>query len=206
MFATIYSVLKSVHKYIVGIDEAGRGPLAGPVAIGMVKVPKHFDWERIPGVTDSKKLSPEKRAELFVRAKELRHVGALDFTVTQVGPSVIDTRGISYAITLGIARCIRRLALSPDQVFIRLDGSLSAPETYKQITIVKGDLLFPEIGLASIVAKETRDAYMRRIHRRYPHYDFATHKGYGTKVHREHIKQYGFSPIHRLSFCKNFQK
>jgi ribonuclease HII len=191
--------------YYIGIDEAGRGPLAGPVTVGVVKIPNDFDWEMIPGVTDSKKLSPEKRAEIFARAKELRHKRMLDFAVAQVGASVIDNRGIIHAIRLATNRCIARLQLRPEQVTIRLDGSLSAPEEYKQATIIKGDALYPEIGLASIVAKETRDAYMTRIARRFFRYGFEEHKGYGTKAHRQAIKQYGLSPIHRVSYCQNCQ-
>lgn len=193
--------MKPTHY--IGIDEAGRGPLAGPVAVGVVKIPNDFDWDLIPGVTDSKKLSPEKRAEIFARAKELRHKRLLDFAVAQVGATVIDGRGIVHAIKLATNRCIARLELKPEHVTIRLDGSLSAPLQYNQATIVKGDLLYPEIGLASIVAKETRDAYMCRIARRFFRYGFEEHKGYGTKAHRDAIKNFGLSPIHRASYCKN---
>jgi ribonuclease HII len=164
-------------KYLVGVDEAGRGPLAGPVAVGMVKIPHDFNWSLIPGVTD--------------------------FAVSQVGASVIDTRGISHAIRLATNRCIARLQLNPRQVTIRLDGSLAAPTHFKQATIIKGDALYPEIGLASIVAKETRDAYMTRIARRFSRYGFEQHKGYGTKDHRHAIKTFGLSPIHRATYCKN---
>ena len=191
------------HTHYIGIDEAGRGPLAGPVAVGAVNIPNDFDWELIPGVTDSKKLSSEKRAEIFARAKELRHARELDYAVALVGATVIDNRGISHAIRLAMGRCISRLDIHPMSVTIRLDGSLSAPLQYKQATIIKGDLLYPEIGLASIIAKETRDAYMRRIARRFSRYQFEVHKGYGTKIHREAIKKYGLSPIHRATYCRS---
>lgn len=191
------------YKWEIGIDEVGRGPLAGPVAIGIVKVPVGFDWEQLPGVTDSKKLTPEKRAVIHTLARDLRHRGVIDFTVAQVGASVIDERGISFAIRLAMARAISRLQLHPYTTSFRLDGSLFAPSHYTQATIIKGDALYPEIGLASIVAKETRDAFMRRIHRRYRQYGFADHMGYGTVMHRAAIKQYGLSPIHRASYCKN---
>lgn len=189
--------------HYIGIDEAGRGPLAGPVTVGVVKIPNNFDWDLIPGVDDSKKLTPEKRAALFRRAKELRHTQHLDFAVAQVGPSVIDNRGITHAIRLATNRCIARLKLRPEHVTIRLDGSLSAPAQYDQATIIKGDAIYPEIGLASIIAKETRDAYMQRIARRFSRYDFEVHKGYGTKAHREAIKRFGLSPIHRETYCNN---
>lgn len=191
------------HKWEIGIDEVGRGPLAGPVAIGVVKIPVGFDWNSIPGVTDSKKLTPEKRAVIFRTAQHLRHYGHIDFTVAQVGASVIDERGISFAIRLAMARAIARLKLCSHSTSFRLDGSLYAPAEFTQATIIKGDALYPEIGLASIVAKETRDGYMRRIHRRYHRYGFADHMGYGTVAHRAAIKQYGLSPIHRVSYCKN---
>jgi len=190
-------------NYQVGIDEVGRGPLAGPVAVGVVKVPHDFDWNLIPGVTDSKKLTPERRAVIFARAKELRHLRLIDFAVSQVGAPAIDERGISHAIRLAMARGIARLELRPHNTSFRLDGSLYAPPVFTQATIIKGDSLYPEIGLASIVAKETRDAYMRRIARRYNRYGFGEHMGYGTVAHRAAIRTYGLSPIHRVSYCKN---
>ena len=190
------------QKWKIGIDEVGRGPLAGPVGVGVVKVPHGFDWELIPGVTDSKKLTPERRAVIFARAKELRHVGVIDFAVAQVGASMIDEKGIAFSIRLAMARAIERLQLHPDDTSFRLDGSLFAPAAFTQATIIKGDALYPEIGLASIVAKETRDAYMRRIARRYSRYGFAEHMGYGTAAHRAAIKAFGLSPIHRATYCK----
>lgn len=191
-------------KFQVGIDEAGRGPLAGPVAVGVAVVPRGFDWEvELPDVTDSKKLTPEKRAAIFTAAKQLRHVGRINFAVAMVGPSVIDREGIVPAIRLAMTRAIERLKLRPDNVSLRLDGSLSADERFAQATIIKGDALYPEIGLASICAKETRDAYMRRADRRWTQYGFAEHKGYGTKDHRAAITQYGKCPIHRASYCKS---
>jgi ribonuclease HII len=189
-------------KYLVGIDEVGRGPLAGPVAIGIVKVPATFDWRLIPGVTDSKKLTSSERARIMKVAQDLRHRGLLDFTVAQVGASVIDEAGISVAIRQAMVRAITRLGLKPSDTSFRLDGSLYAPPEFKQATIIKGDALYPEIGLASIVAKETRDAYMRRIARRYPRYGFAEHMGYGTAAHRTAIRTYGLSPIHRVTYCR----
>lgn len=190
-------------KFQIGVDEAGRGPLAGPVAVGVVKVPIGFDWNLIEGVNDSKQVSPEDREAIFRQAKELRHKGLLDFAVAQVGPSYIDEHGIVPAIKLAMLRCITRLELNPNEVSFRLDGSLSAPLEFKQATIIKGDSLWPEIGLASIVAKVTRDKYMMRIAKKYSRYGFEEHKGYGTKAHREAIARYGKSPIHRVSYCKN---
>lgn len=192
-------------SFIIGVDEAGRGPLAGPVAVGVVKVPKGFDWSQIEGVGDSKQMTEVERARVFARAKKLRHSGLIDFAVAQVGPSVIDEKGIMFAINLAMQRCIDKLQLDEKLVTFRLDGSLSAPSNFRQATIIKGDSLYPEIGLASIIAKETRDAYMRRIARRFFKYELEVHKGYGTKRHRELISKYGLSPIHRVSYCKNIK-
>lgn len=191
--------------HLIGVDEAGRGPLAGPVAVGVVQVPRAFDWECIPGVTDSKKLSATQRDAIFERALVLRQRGQLDFAVAQVGPTVIDEQGITTAIAIAMRRCIARLRLRPEEVSFRLDGSLFAPPQFAQATIKKGDALWPEIGLASIAAKVTRDRYMDRIARRYTRYGFAEHKGYGTKAHRAAIAQYGKCPIHRVSYCKNIE-
>lgn len=190
-------------KWLVGVDEAGRGPLAGPVAVGVVKVPADFDWRLIPGVGDSKQIAAEKREALFRRAQALRHHRQLDFAVAMVGSSVIDEKGIVYAINLAMARCLKRLELDPTTCHIRLDGSLQALSQFSQETIIKGDAKEKVIGLASILAKVTRDKYMIRIARRYTQYGFEQHMGYGTKAHRQAIAKYGRCPIHRCSFTKN---
>ncbi|MCA9354198.1 MAG: ribonuclease HII [Candidatus Kaiserbacteria bacterium] len=192
-------------KWLVGVDEAGRGPLAGPVSVGVVVVPASFDWGLIEGVGDSKQIKPEKREALFRRAQDLRHHRKLDFAVAMVGSSVIDEKGISYAIKLAMNRCIKRLELDPATCRIRLDGSLHAPTEYSQETIIKGDATEPAIGLASIVAKVTRDKYMTKMARRYTQYGFEQHMGYGTKAHRQAIAERGKCPIHRASYCKNIK-
>jgi ribonuclease HII len=190
-------------KWLIGVDEAGRGPLAGPVAVGMVKVPVDFDWSLIIGVGDSKKIKESDRENIFAVAKELRYRNKLDFSVSQVGSSVIDERGITFAINLAIKRNIKKLGLSPSDCEIKLDGSLKAPVEFTQETIIKGDDKELVIGLASIVAKVTRDKYMVKAARQYFQYGLDVHKGYGTKSHREAIAKYGKSPIHRASYCKN---
>lgn len=192
-------------KYLIGIDEAGRGPLAGPVSVGVVKVLVEFDWGLIPGVGDSKEIKEGKREGIFRRAQELRWHRELDFAVAMVGASVIDEKGIVFAINTAIERCLKRLELNPDDCFIQLDGSLKVPLMYAQETIIKGDSLIPAIGLASICAKVTRDRFMVRAAQRYVQYGFAEHKGYGTKFHRAAIAKYGKCPIHRSTFCKNIK-
>lgn len=173
--------------------------------MGVVQVPADFDWGLIEGVGDSKKLTPEKRAALFRQAKDLRYHRQLDFAVSMVGSSVIDEKGIVYAINTAMRRCIKRLELDPATCHIRLDGSLQAPAHFSQETIIKGDDKEKAIGLASIIAKVTRDKYMEKMARRYTQYDFAQHMGYGTKAHRQAIAQYGKCPIHRASYCKNIK-
>lgn len=192
--------------HIVGIDEAGRGPLAGPVAVGAVSVPVDFDWDTIPGVGDSKLVTPKNREAIFRRATHLKSQGYLDFSVSLVSVDTIDTIGITRAISQGITHCLDELCVSVETTIIRLDGLLHAPLTYiYQETITKGDTREKVIGLASICAKVTRDAYMVRVSDDYPDYHFDVHKGYGTKKHIEAIEIYGLCALHRLSFTKRFQ-
>lgn len=195
-------------KYLVGIDEAGRGPLAGPVTVGVAVVPIDFDWSILLGVGDSKQLSEAKREQIFERARELKKTGALDFAVGQMAAAMIDARGIVGAVEAAMRSALAKLDLSPEECEIRLDGSLRAPIAYpNQITIIKGDATEPVIGLASIMAKVTRDRQMTRLATKpeLTPYNFEIHKGYGTKRHRELIQIHGLSRIHRQSFCRNIQ-
>lgn len=189
--------------YIIGIDEAGRGPLAGPVSVGVVKIHKDFDKAFFQSIKDSKKLTPLSREDWFRRVKEAKKEGKLDFKVSLVSPSMIDKRGISFAIRLGIKRCLQKLNIKEtDQIF--LDGSLHAPKEFlNQETIIKGDEKIPVISLASICAKVTRDRYMVRLSKKYPLYGFEIHKGYGTLSHRNTIRKYGQTIAHRTTFLKN---
>lgn len=189
-------------KWLVGVDEAGRGPLAGPVAVGVAVVPMDFDWDLIPGVGDSKKVSPKNREAVFLRAHELKTNKVIDFKVSLISVSVIDTKGITYAVRLGIQKCLASLNLDPNVCDVRLDGLLKAPEEFlTQATIIKGDSKEKSIGLASILAKVTRDRHMEAQALKYPLYNFDVHKGYGTKKHLDYIKLYGLSAIHRHTFC-----
>lgn len=190
-------------KFLVGIDEVGRGPLAGPVGVGVVKVPQNFSWALIPGVGDSKALTPKHREEVFRRATKLRDDGLIDFRVELISATYIDTHGIMSALKKGMQKAIAHLELTPEECFFKLDGSLRAPQEFKQITIIRGDATEPSIGLASIMAKVTRDRYMERLHIKYPEYGFASHKGYGTPAHRDAIATVGLSPVHRVSYCQN---
>ena len=190
-------------RYLIGIDEAGRGPLAGPVAIGVVMVPRNFDWRSVKGVKDSKKLSPRARETWCKKIKELKRDGALNFAVSCASAVVIDRRGIAPAIRTAIARCLARLDVHPRYSEIRLDGSLKAPEHFvNQKTIIGGDDLEQIIAMASVVAKVRRDRYMERMASRFPAYGFEVHKGYGTLVHRTAIKREGLCELHRVTFCR----
>lgn len=188
--------------HVVGVDEAGRGPLAGPVAVGVAVVPTGFSWKLIPGVGDSKQVSPENRRAIFRRVQELKKAGCISFHVALVSHRTIDSRGITKAVEKGIGICFKRLNLNPDTVEVRLDGLLRAPEAFKrQKTIIRGDAKEKVIGLASILAKVTRDRHMERLAKTYGKYGFEIHKGYGTLAHRRAIKKHGLSPVHRRSFC-----
>jgi ribonuclease HII len=191
------------HTWLIGIDEAGRGPLAGPVAVGVVKVPTDFDWSLIEGVGDSKKVSEKNREAIFRRASKLKKEGKLDFKVIQKSAQQIDARGIAVVIREAIAEGLDELVSAPEDCFVKLDGALRAPSSFSQETIIKGDQKELVIGLASILAKVTRDEYMLKKATTYPLYGFEHHKGYGTKIHREAIQAHGLSDIHRASYCQN---
>lgn len=191
------------EKWSVGIDEAGRGPLAGPVAVGVVKVPVDFDWAMISGVGDSKKVSAKKRGVIFNRAHELKAEGKLEFSVVMMDAIYIDQFGITQAIVDAITQSLGELAIKPQESFIKLDGSLKAPKEFRQETIIKGDQKELVIGLASILAKETRDTHMYTLAAQYPGYELDIHKGYGTKSHRRLIFERGLSDAHRRSYCQN---
>lgn len=208
--------MKKAIKWTIGVDEAGRGPLAGPVSVSAVLVPHDFDWEQLPGVNDSKKLTEKKREVVFELAKKMYKEGKLVYAVEMVLAKEIDKKGIVPAIKLAMDRSLsllenyhtinRMIRNFHSEVYVTLDGSLVAPERFVyQETIIKGDAQEKVIGLASIMAKVTRDRYMvrRSSESAFSPYNFATHKGYGTKAHREAIAKYGLSPEHRISYCKN---
>lgn len=194
-------------RYVVGIDEAGRGPLAGPVAVGAVLIPyptslklRRASKNFFKGIHDSKKLSPSERELWFELALEARKEGVLDFAVSLVSEKVIDRKGISYAIRLGIKRSLIALG-APEDSQVYLDGGIKAPEQFRhQLTVIKGDEKIPIISLASIVAKVIRDHKMVRFSKKFPEFNFDMHKGYGTSLHRQAIRKFGSTVIHRQSF------
>ncbi|MDP2593718.1 MAG: ribonuclease HII [bacterium] len=190
-------------RSVLGVDEAGRGPLAGPVAVGVVAVVERFDVAlEFPGVADSKVLSEKRREALFEMLVARVALGDARFEVAWGSEGDIDTRGIAVVIREAIARGVNHLAEASDegQTFIMLDGALRAPAEYRQRTIIGGDASVPLISLASIAAKVSRDRLMVALAPRYPAYDFARHKGYGTKGHYAALALHGPCAIHRRSY------
>lgn len=189
-------------KYIIGIDEAGRGPLAGPVAVGAVRVASDFDPAHVTGAKDSKQMTLRARERLYEQLCMLRTSGMLDFAVAFSDAAMIDRDGILSAIRAALSNALMSMHLNPDECDVRLDGSLRAPAQFKrQTTIIRGDETELAISLASVAAKVERDAMMRELAQTYPAYGLEIHKGYGTAMHRRMIKERGLSPIHRASFC-----
>lgn len=196
---------KKENKYLIGIDEVGRGPLAGPVALGVFCVKKDFKFKKLLGIRDSKKLTPEKREYFFKKILELEKKGEIEFAVSYVSAKEIDKIGISPAIKKALKNSLKKLNKNPEDCSVFLDGGLYAPEEYKkQKTIIKGDDKVKVISCASVVAKVLRDRLMCKLAKKYPKYGFEIHKGYGTKIHCENIRRNGICPEHRKCFLKNF--
>lgn len=183
------------YQVICGVDEAGRGPLAGPVCAAAVILPKHLD---IPGLTDSKKLTDKKRRELFPLIQER----AVAYGIGLASQEEIDEINILQATFLAMERALAQLQVRPDLALI--DGNREREFGVPVQTVVKGDSLSANIAAASVLAKVTRDDLMMGLAQQYPQYGFEIHKGYGTKAHYEALRQYGASPIHRKSFLKKF--
>lgn len=177
--------------YIAGIDEAGRGPLAGPVVSAAVILPESFD---VPGIDDSKKLTPKKREDLFDKI----YLNASSVGVGIVDAAEIDHRNILRASLLSMSMAVDNLTIPPD--FLLIDGIFAIDANLPQETIKKGDSKSISIAAASIVAKVTRDRIMEKFSIEYPLFGFDKHKGYPTKAHKECIKKFGPCPIHRKSF------
>lgn len=183
------------YQVICGVDEAGRGPLAGPVCAAAVILPEHLE---IPGLTDSKKLTDKKRRELFPLIQEQ----AVAYGIGLASQEEIDEINILQATFLAMERALSQLDVRPDMVLI--DGNRERDFGVPVQTVIKGDSLSANIAAASILAKVTRDNLMVELAKQYPQYGFEIHKGYGTKAHYEALRQYGASPIHRRSFLKKF--
>ena len=183
-------------KYVCGIDEAGRGPLAGPVVVASVILPEN---SMIEGINDSKKVSESRREKLY----DIILSEAISYGIGIIYQEEIDEINILQATKKGLHEAVSNMEIKPNVILVdALTGIDTLGIPYK--SIIKGDAKSYSIGAASIIAKVTRDRIMREWDKVYPEYGFAGHKGYGTAKHIEAIKKYGLTPIHRKSFCKNF--
>lgn len=194
-------------SYVIGVDEAGRGALAGPVCVGAVLFPEDFNWQEAfalvtkrgePRLRDSKQLSAQQRDILYDYITEhgrLKHAAGL------VAADVIDSVGIVNAAREATVIAIKKLGVRPERAKVLLDAGLSAPQAWEQESFVRGDENIPAIAFASIIAKVTRDRYMDELSGEHAMYGFERHKGYGTLEHRQAIRQFGLQTIHRRSFC-----
>ena len=178
---------------ICGVDEAGRGPLAGPVYAAAVILPSDCVIE---GLNDSKKLTEKKREALFDEIKEK----ALAYGIASADEKEIDEINILNATFLAMKRAIASLSVRPDLALI--DGNQKPHTDIEEVTVIKGDAKSMSIAAASVLAKVSRDRFMLEMAEKYPQYEFARHKGYGTKLHYEKIREFGISPVHRKTFLK----
>lgn len=223
--------LRVNEEYLIGIDEAGRGPLAGPVAIGISYIPKQFQKEvfsllKKKGLNDSKQVKEKTREELYELLVVLKKEQKIKWEVMLISAKVISEKRISYAINFGIQKGLEKiLACHPREggdpgiksldsrlrgddtlcksIILEMDGALKVPQgSWKKASvIIKGDSIKPSIMIASIVAKVTRDRHMKKLSKKYPQYNFEIHKGYGTQKHRDMIKKHGLSKEHRVGWC-----
>lgn len=195
----LYAIEKQLHRegyrVVCGVDEAGRGPLAGPVCAAAVILPEDCD---LPGLNDSKKLTERKREELFDQIKEKAVAYGIAFSTVEE----IEEINILSAALLAMNRAIAQLPNAPDMALI--DGNTTRDITVPARAVVGGDGKCACIAAASVLAKVTRDRLMRQMAEIYPQYGFEKHKGYGTKVHYAALEECGPSPIHRMSFLKKF--
>lgn len=183
------------YTAVCGIDEAGRGPLAGPVCAAAVILPKNLE---IPGLDDSKKLSDKRRRELFPVIQEQ----AIAYGIGFADHAEIDEINILQATFLAMKRALAAMEVKPD--FALIDGNRETEFGLPVKAVVKGDSLSANIAAASVLAKVTRDDLMEAMAKEYPQYGFEIHKGYGTKAHYEALRTYGPCPIHRMTFLKKF--
>ena len=184
-------------KYICGIDEAGRGPLAGPVVVAAVIMPED---SMIEGVNDSKKVSEKKREILYDQILN----EAIAYSVGIINQNEIDEINILNATKKGLTTAVKELSVRPDRIIVDALDKIDT-DGIPYTPIIKGDAKCYSIAAASIIAKVTRDRIMRQWDEIYPQYGFAKHKGYGTATHIAAIKEYGLTPLHRLSFVKNIK-
>ncbi|MFA7252296.1 MAG: ribonuclease HII [Candidatus Paceibacterota bacterium] len=196
-------MIKKSKSYTIGIDEVGRGPIAGPVAVCSLCLGPKFKKSNFQNFRDSKKLSHLQRLNWLEKINIEKEKGNIFYKVCLESNEVIDQRGLTFAIKRALSNSLNSLKIKPKNCEVLLDGGLRAPIEYiNQKTIIKGDEKELAIALASIVAKVTRDALMVKLAKKYPGYGLEKHKGYGTSAHYKALKNKGLSPIHRKSFLK----
>jgi ribonuclease HII len=203
---------RNKFKYVIGIDEVGRGPVAGPVAVCALCICQNnnlnnkdkFNTTNFRNFKDSKKLSHSQRVEWLKKIDEEKKKGNIFYKVSFQSNKIIDTKGIVFAINKSLETSLKFLNKKSAESLVLLDGGLKAPKEYvNQKTIIKGDEKELAIALASIVAKEARDVLMVKMALKYPGYSLEKHKGYGTAAHYKAMKNKGISAIHRKSFLKS---
>ena len=190
-------------SWIIGIDEVGRGPLAGPVYVcGVAMKASQYKVARWKGLTDSKQMTVRARQVWFEIAKELKGKGVVRISLAKQSARAVDRYGINVCIAKCIEVILKDLATEPpSEYLVLLDGGLRAPESYiNQQTIIRGDQKKKIISLASVIAKVTRDALMQKLDSKYPEYRWGRNKGYGTSVHIEAIQEHGVTPEHRMTY------
>ncbi len=195
MWQIEHACMEEGYQLICGVDEAGRGPLAGPVCAAAVILPPDLD---IPGLNDSKKLTDKKRRELYPIIKDK----AIAYGIAFASHDEIDSINILQATYLAMERAMDQLSVKPDLAMI--DGNRAKDFGLPVKTVVHGDSLSASIAAASVLAKVTRDEFMEKMAEEYPQYGFDIHKAYGTKAHYEALRAYGPCPIHRITFLKKF--
>lgn len=195
LWAIEHDCFEAGCQLVCGVDEAGRGPLAGPVCAAAVILPPDME---IPGLNDSKKLTDKKRRELF----DVITAEAVSYGIALVSEKEIDEINILQATFRAMEQAVARMDVTPDIVLV--DGNREPRMPYPVKTVIKGDSLSASIAAASILAKVTRDRLMEQLDATYPQYGFAVHKGYGTKRHYAALTEFGPSPIHRMTFLKKF--
>ncbi len=190
-------------KYLIGVDEVGRGPIAGPVAACALACLDIAALEDFRAIRDSKKLSEKQRNEWLVKIKEAADGGKIRFVVSFQNERVIDHVNIRQATLMAVFEAVHKLKLPADESRVLLDGGLVAPQEFtNQETIIRGDASETIISMASVVAKVMRDSKMIELAEKHPGYGFENHKGYGTKEHYAAIGKYGLLDAHRRSFLK----
>lgn len=196
-------------EYLIGVDEVGRGPLAGPLCVGVCALSKKHSsifYSSVCGIKDSKQLTHLEREAWATKLKALEQSGCIRLSTAFISERVIDRNGLANALSLATKRALLGVGTNSRRSFVMLDGTLRAPKEYLfQESIVKGDETDPIIAAASIVAKVRRDRYMTKRADEFPLYGFENHKGYGTNAHYRAIRKHGICPLHRKSFLSKLE-